>query len=111
MTRAPLVLIGTLLASSAGAVTTGQDLLETCSRAAPGSGVNSGFCDGYVRAVSDEMLNYPFAGLQACLPTDITSRQLTEVSVKFLHEHPGLLHVTAYQNVESALLVAFPCKN
>jgi len=111
MTRAMVVLIGMLLASPAGAVTTGHELLETCSRTAAASGFERGFCDGYVRAVSDEMFNYPFAGLQTCFPVGVTSRQLTQISVKYLREHPGLRHLSAYHNVASALLVAFPCKN
>jgi hypothetical protein len=109
MRRATLVLIGMLLASPAGAVTTGYELLETCSRAVSKSSAERGFCDGYVRAISDQMFNYPFLGLQTCFPTDVTSRQLTQISVKYLREHPGLLHLSAYHNVASALLVAFPC--
>ncbi len=111
MTRATVVLMGMLLAPPAGAVTTGQELLETCSKTAAEPGFERGFCDGYVRAISDEMYNYPFAGLQTCFPANVTNRQLTRISVKYLREHPGLLHLSAYHNVASALLIAFPCKN
>ena len=109
MRRATPVLIGMLLACPAGAVTNGHDLLEICSKAASDSSFERGFCDGYVRAISDQMFNYPFVGLQTCFPVDVTSRQLTQISVKYLREHPGLLHLSAYNNVASALLVAFPC--
>lgn len=111
MRRATVVLIGMLLAAPAGAVTTGHELLETCSRVDAEATFERGFCDGYVRAISDEMYNYPFAGLQTCFPANVTNRQLTRISVKYLREHPGLLHLSAYHNVASALLIAFPCKN
>ena len=110
MRRAMAVLIAMLLGSPAAAVTTGHELLETCSGATAGSGFERGFCEGYVRAVSDEMFNYPYANLQTCFPADVTGRQLTRISVNYLREHPGLLHLSAYHNVASALLVAFPCK-
>ena len=111
MRRATVVLIGMLLAAPVGAVTTGHELLETCSRVDKEATFERGFCDGYVRAISDEMYNYPFAGLQTCFPADVTSRQLTQISIRYLREHPGLLHLSAYHNVASALLIAFPCKN
>lgn len=110
MRRATPVLIGMMLASQAGAVTTGHDLLEMCSKPVSESGFERGFCDGYVRAISDQMHNYPFVGLQTCFPMDVTSRQLTQISMKYLREHPGVLHLSAYHNVESALLRAFPCR-
>jgi hypothetical protein len=110
MRRAIVVLIGMLLACPAGAVTTGYDLLRYCSQAETEATFKSGVCNGYIRAITDVMFNYPFAGLQACFPEGVTRGQVVRVSVKFLREHPGLLHLSAYNNVASALLVAFPCK-
>jgi phosphoglycolate phosphatase-like HAD superfamily hydrolase len=110
MNRAILLLIGMLLACPAGAVTTGYDLLESCSEAKSDTPFESGVCTGYVRAVADVMFNYPFTGLQVCFPVDVTRDQLVGVSIRFLREHPGVLHLTAYHNVASALLLAFPCK-
>jgi hypothetical protein len=109
MNRAILLLIGMLLACPAGAVTTGYDLLESCSETKTDTPFESGVCNGYVRAVADVMFNYPFSGLQACFPVDVTRDQLVGVSIKFLREHPGVLHLSAYHNVASALLLAFPC--
>ncbi len=68
----------------------------------------SGVCTEYVGAIADMMSNYPYAGLQACFPVDATRDQLVQVSIKFLREHPGVLHLSAYNNVASAFLVAFP---
>lgn len=109
MKRTILLLIGMLLACPAGAVTTGYELLESCSEADTDTRFESGVCNGYVGAVADVMFNYPFTGLQVCFPVDITRDQLVRVSIKFLREHPGVLHLTAYHNVASALLLAFPC--
>lgn len=110
MGRSIAVLIGMLLACQAGAVTTGAVLLETCSNVKNEASFNSGVCSGYVGAVADMMSNYPYAGLQACFPVDATRAQLVQVSIKFLREHPGVLHLSAYNNVASAFLVAFPCR-
>jgi hypothetical protein len=109
MKRAILLLSGMLLACPAGAVTTGYDLLESCSEAETDTAFESGVCNGYVGAIADVMINYPFFGLQACFPVDVTRGQLVRVSTEFLREHPGVLHLTAYNNVASALLLAFPC--
>lgn len=110
MTRATMVLIGMLLTSQAAAVTTGHDLLRYCSRSGSESTFNDGLCRGYIRAITDVMFNYPLIGLQACFPANATEAQFARISVKFLREHPGLLHLSAYNNVASALLLAFPCK-
>ncbi|MDH3287094.1 MAG: Rap1a/Tai family immunity protein [Betaproteobacteria bacterium] len=110
MKRAILLLVGMLSACPAGAVTTGHDLLEFCSEPETDATFESGVCNGYVAAIFDVMLNYPFSGLQACFPVEVTRGQLVRVSTKFLREHPGVLHLSAYNNVTSALLLAFPCK-
>lgn len=110
MGRAIAGLIGLLVASHAGAVTTGTDLLKYCSEAETTATFDSGVCSGYVGAIADLMSNYPFAGLQACFPIEVTRDELVKVSVRHLREHPGLLHLSAYTNVVSALLLAYPCK-
>ena len=110
MGRSIAVLIGMLLTCQAGAVTTGAVLLETCSEVGNKASFESGVCTGYVAAIVDMMSNYPYVGLQACFPVGVTRDQLVRVSVKFLRENPGVLHLSAYNDVASALLVAFPCK-
>jgi len=109
MGRAIAVLIGMLLACEAPAVTTGTALLKYCSAEESGATFDSGVCYGYVGAVVDMMSNYPFAGLQACFPVDVTRDQLVSASIKYLRNHPGVLHLSAYTNVASALLLAYPC--
>ena len=110
MGRAIAVLAGMLLACEAAAVTTGTDLLGYCAGAESEATVESGICRGYVSAVADMMTNYPFAGLKACLPFDVTTDQLVSVSSKYLRDHPGVLHLSAYTNIAAALVLAYPCQ-
>ena len=110
MGRVIAVLIGMLLACEAPAVTTGTALLKYCSETENGATFDSGVCNGYVGAVVDMMSNYPFAGMQACFPLDVTRDQLVSASLKYLREHPGVLHLSAYTNVASALILAYPCR-
>ena len=110
MGRVIAVLTGMLLACEAPAVTTGTDLLQYCAGAESEVTVQSGICRGYVSAVADMMTNYPFAGLRACLPVDATTDQLVAVSSKYLRDHPGVLHLSAYANIAAAFSLAYPCR-
>lgn len=109
MGRAVAMLLGALLAVEAPAVTTGTDLLESCSGADSGTHFESGVCSGYVGAVADMMSNYPIAGLRACFPVDVTRGELIRAFHNYLKEHSGVLHLSAYTNVASALALAYPC--
>jgi len=109
MGRAIAVLLGMLLAFEVPAVTTGTDLLKTCSESEDAAGFESGVCNGYVGAVADMMSNYPIAGLRACFPNDVTRSELISAFHKYLQEHSGVLHLSAYTNIASALALAYPC--
>ena len=76
----------------------------------------SGVCFGYTVAVADVLgIDAPgierqkIAGWSACLPEAVTNSQAVEVTIKFLNDHPELLHLEAESLVAMALSKAFPC--
>jgi len=109
MGRAIALLLGLFLAFEAPAVTTGTELLKACSEPEDGASFDRGVCDGYVGAVFDMMSNYRIAGLRACFPVGVTRSELVNAFHKYLLEHSGVLHLSAYTNVASALALAYPC--
>ena len=110
MGRAIALLLGLLLAVEAPAVTTGTELLKACSSEAEDTAsFDRGVCNGYVGAVFDMMSNYRIAGLRACFPVNVTRGELISAFHDYLREHSGVLHLSAYTNLASALALAYPC--
>lgn len=62
----------------------------------------------FVAGVVDTILGVKDEWL--CLPKQVTARQLTAVSKKYLNEHPEELHLTASSLIIFSLRAAFPCK-
>ena len=69
-----------------------------------------GFCVGLVQGVTHMVafLEDRVPGV-ACLPPNITNAQAARVLVRFLSEHPELLHEGETLLVMKALHEAFPC--
>jgi Ssp1 endopeptidase immunity protein Rap1a len=64
------------------------------------------FCIGYVMGVSDSL-----QGLHlTCSPREVTGKQVIDLVVSRLRDHPDARQYVASQEVTLALVTAFPCK-
>ena len=109
-------LMGNLLAMD------GNGLLESCqkylkmlSNQAANTNqdlISSGLCIGYVGGVQDTARGWHReAKIQLyCIPEAAKSDQLIRVTLKFLENNPAQLHYSAATLVETAFVLAFPCK-
>ena len=87
----------------------GNFLYELCDKA-QGTNWRDGICTGYMTAIGDAMDNSNnVAGYRACIPPQVTSRQITSLGMQYLKQHPDELHYSAHSLVAAALQKAFPC--
>ena len=87
---------------------------------ARGEYVNGAHCAGYVTGVIDDHFNGQLSEVSStaaldptkhfCLPDGVSANQAVRVVVKWLEDHPALLHERAIDLVLSALKDSFPCK-
>lgn len=84
---------------------TGNDVKEACHS---DSYHDRGYCLGFAIAIA-AVVTRPFGPWKACYPTGVTAGQLRDVMVKFLDDHPELLHVNATSLPARAYTEAFPC--
>ena len=90
------------------AFVTGNRLLEVCTP------VQTPPCYAYVEGVVDA-LQSTFGALHMqqhalfCLPQGATSRQLVDIAINYLRDHPERRDYVASANVALALANAFPC--
>jgi len=102
MTKMNLIVAAVLAVSMVGTVqaglTTGNHLMKHCI-SAPDS-----FCAGYIKAVIDT--NHALF----CVPPKVTNRQIINITIIYLHDHPEKLDRSAPNLVINALQAAFPCK-
>lgn len=102
-TKRNLIVAAVLATSFAGPVqanlTNGNDLLQHCVTA-PDS-----FCAGYVGGVIDT------SHALFCFPPDATKRQIINITIIYLRDHPEKLHLFAPSLVIKAMRAAFPCKD
>ena len=95
-------------AEEVGAFVSGNRLLEACTP------VQTPSCYAYVEGVTDA-LQSTFSALHMqqhallCLPQGTTSRQLADITINYLRDHPEQRHTVASGNVALALANAFPC--
>jgi len=103
MTKMNLIVAAVLAASLPGPIqakmTTGNNLMQHCI-AAP-----DGFCAGYVGGVIDT------THALFCFPPEVTKRQIINITIVYLHDHPEKLHLFAPSLVIKAMRAAFPCKD
>ena len=97
-------IVATVLAvSMAGSVqarmTTGNDLLQRCI-ASPDT-----FCAGYVGGVIDT------SHALFCFSPEISKREIINITIMYLHDHPKMLDMYAPNLVIKAMRAAFPCKD
>ena len=103
MIKMNLIVAAFFAASLVGPVqakmTTGNDLKQYCT-VAP-----NGLCAGYVAGVTE--------ATQAlfCFPPGVTKRQIRDVAVTYLNNHPERLHLLAPSLVINAMRNAFPCND
>lgn len=113
--RAVLLVVALVLLVSAGADAqdesghwmTGNELKAFCQ---DGPAFERGVCSGFAVAVADFTIRAPVDTYRACIPvTQVTRGQLRDIMVKYLDDHPELLHYTATSLAAKAFEMAFPC--
>ncbi len=67
----------------------------------------AGFLNGIVDVHGEKTAIY---GHRTCLPLSITIRQMRDIVVKWLEDHPEKLQLLAHGLVGEALSEAFPCE-
>lgn len=109
MLRAYVFTIAAFLPSFAYAVD-GNHLLEMCREGAVGDGYfQGGYCIGYTASVADVLGQYLINGYSACIPSEATYGQISEVVLKYLNDNPQMRHYNAHGLAAIALSEAFPC--
>jgi Rap1a immunity proteins len=85
-----------------GAFLTGNDLFSRCSTEGNNGEIS---CLGYIEGVADLMTALD----KTCLSGNVTSRQATDIVMKYLRDHPESRHYSASSIAGLALQQAFPC--
>lgn len=80
-------------------LTTGNDLMRHCIDS-PDS-----FCAGYIGGVIDT------SHALFCLPSEVTKREIINITIVFLRDHPDKLGLYAPNLIIKAMRTAFPCKD
>jgi Ssp1 endopeptidase immunity protein Rap1a len=79
----------------------GNELYQECT-----AGPSRLFCIGYIEGVADALSRMHLQ----CLPEQVAARQIVELAVNYLRDHPEKRHLVASDEVGLALVQAFPCK-
>ena len=88
-------MIGTVQAR----LTTGNALMQRCI-ASPDN-----FCAGYIGGVIDT------SHALFCFPPEVTKREIINITIIYLRDHPKTLGMYAPNLVINAMRAAFPCKD
>ena len=99
-----------LLKSCEAALTVADGVVQTLE-----GSLMAGFCLGFVQGMS-QMNDFYVSNTQKgrilfCTPDGVTSGQAARLVVKYLRDHPELLHEDEFVLAVWALNVAFPCAN
>ena len=89
----------------------GNRLLELCK-------ANSPACGNYVNGAADTLTLFTWSTVLmgfrlpfvACIP-QVTTREIVDVTMLYLQEHPGMRHENGANLVAYALTQAFPCQS
>ena len=81
----------------------GNALYELCS--SPGA-TDQSYCAGYLGGISDSLSS----SQHLCVSTEVSLRQLKDVVLKYLRDHPEQRGQAAFSVGREALTLAFPCK-
>ncbi len=72
------------------------------------AGVCIGFIDGWLQLAM--MLKPPLVNEELfCPPKGVTNKQVIDIAVKYMNDHPEKLHQSASQILYDAVSDAFPC--
>lgn len=114
------------LAADAGGVLTGNQFLDGCEQPSP---VGENFCVGYIVGLREGQKLGVFLALKAldlegsaaevddfgrqilgdCMPVEANYRQLRDIALQYLNQHPEQRHESARMLIWSAWLTAFGC--
>ena len=83
---------------------TGKTLWDSCND--PNDTSKQSYCLGYVAGVSDVLVGMHII----CIGEHLSLRQIADVVVQYLREHPGRRDMDADDSTATALALAFPCK-
>jgi hypothetical protein len=96
---------GATLAGVVSSFQSGNKLFEYCNN------TNISFCLGYIQGITDAMAGSDLVfGYRACIPSELAGRQVIDISVKFMRDHPAGRHAPAASIVAAALTEAYPCQ-
>ena len=107
-----LALVVTLSISMGSAAWTGNDLQKYCADEDDGYTFN--LCRGFIRGAFDghNVVSAIYKKDDVfCLPEEVTVGQVAKVVLKYLENHPEMLHEMAVGVVYAALFRAFPCED
>lgn len=96
----------------AGEFIDGNKLYEMCSEdeSSPNHYQFTAWCTGYILGTYDTIRGSGLSSnLAICVPTGVSSGQLTDIVVKALREHPEVRHNSASMLVGAALRANFGC--
>ncbi len=83
---------------------TGAKLLSLCTAS------NTANCDAYLSGIGDAVAAGGPAHAAFCIPDAVTGKQLRDVAVKFMREHPQEMELKAGTIATHAFTAAFACK-
>jgi hypothetical protein len=87
---------------------TGNQLLTLCVEQ---NGFSQGICYGYAMGIADYYLSSQVPEhLRICISSEVTRKQIADVTIAYLKSHPEKRHYIAAGIVWEALHNAFPCK-
>src|SRR5262245_8421463 len=87
--------------------TTGNLIAERCR--AEGA-VEAAYCAGFVVAIAETVNAATVWNAKACIPAQVTTGQLMDITKKYLSDHPELRHYVGASLVAHAFMETFPCK-
>jgi hypothetical protein len=96
--------------SASEAFETGRTLLQKCG----GDAASQSRCLSYIEGVADAMrleqaYRRTFFGARVCINQNILSREIKDIVVRWLKDHPDRQRYPASQLIAQAVFKAFPC--
>ena len=83
----------------------GNDILLVCTAPQGATG-----CVAYLAGIADAMAGgNPVGGMRACIPKEVVTGQLVDITVNYLRGHANERHTMAAHLIAAAMAEAFPC--
>lgn len=101
-----IILLG--LSAPVSAITDREDVMKWCKGH---SVVASGRCIGFMLAAEDALSLGPVEGVSACIPRDITLKEMYAAVLGWLPEHPEAQAKTGLGLVSQAFAARYPCES